>query len=131
MPTPNKEEIVRVKIRITQLLARDRDLKSKLKRNKKDLESAEIYLASLLGKSVKEITKVKSITDWLEETLRRKGQAMKAQELLEEIQLIPGLEKTNLPTVTTALIRNSNKGKRFKKVAPNTYELLMKEEEDM
>lgn len=131
MPTPNKEEIVRVKIRITQLLARDRDLKSKFKRNKKDLESAEIYLASLLGKSVKEITKVKSITDWLEEILRRKGQAMKAQELLEEIQLIPGLEKTNLPTVTTALIRNSNKGKRFKKVAPNTYELLMKEEEDM
>jgi hypothetical protein len=131
MVTPNKEEIVKVKIRITQLLARDRDLKSKLKKNKKDLESAEIYLASLLGKSVKEITKVKSITDWLEDILRRKGLAMKAQELLEEIQLIPGLEKTNLPTVTTALIRNSNKARRFKKVAPNTYELLTKEEGNM
>lgn len=131
MVMTNEEEITRVKLRITEFLAKDRKLKAEIKENKKYLDITEKYLASLLGKSVKEITKVKSITDHLEDILDKHGRPMKAQELLEKIQNIPGLVETALPTVTTTLIRNSNKGKRFRKTAPNTYELLKKMEENM
>lgn len=124
----DKEEIERVKQRIEKLLEKDRRLKFRLKRNAEDLSDAEKYLASLLRRPVSEITSVKSITDHLEEILRRNERPMKAQELWDAIRDIPGLMGTALPTVTTALIRNANKGKRFKKVAPNTYELLEKEE---
>ena len=123
----DKEEIERVKQRIEKLLEKDRRLKFRLKRNGEDLSNAENYLASLLRKPVSEITSVKSITDHLEEILRRNERPMKAQELWEWIRDIPGLLGTGLPTVTTALIRNANKGKRFRKTAPNTYELLDKE----
>lgn len=132
MVVPNEEEIARVRIRITELLTRDRELKAELKENSRNILAAEQYLASLLGTTVSEISSVKSITDHLEETLRRENRPMKAQQLLEVIQAIPGLENTALPTITTNLIRNSNKGKRFKKVAPNTYEVLKgKKEGDM
>lgn len=128
MVMTNEEEINRVKTRIEEFLANDRQLKLKLKENSKDLAIAENYLASLLKKPVSEVTSIKSITDHLEEILRKNNRAMKAQELVQEIQTIPGLFNTALTTVTTTLIRNSNKDKRFKKVAPNTYEVLVKEE---
>ena len=123
MVMTNEEEINRVKTRIEEFLAKDRELKVKLKENSRNLTITEEYLASLLHKPVSEITSVKSITDHLEEILREGGRAMKAQELWEKIQQVPGLASTALTTVTTTLIRNANKGKRFNKVAPNTYEL--------
>lgn len=123
MVMTNEEEINRVKTRIEEFLAKDRELKVKLKENSRNLMIAEEYLASLMHKPVSEITSVKSITDHLEKILREGGRAMKAQELWEKIQQVPGLASTALTTVTTTLIRNANKGKRFNKVAPNTYEL--------
>lgn len=121
---------MRVKQRIENFLAKDRQLKAELKENSRNIQIAEEYLAHLLGKQVSEISSVKSITDHLEDLLFANMRPMKAQELWEMIRAIPGLENTALPTITTALIRNSNKGKRFKKVAPNTYELLVKKKED-
>ena len=127
--TSNEEEVMRVRQRIEEFLAKDRQLKTELKENSRNIQIAEEYLANLLGKPVSEISSVKSITDHLEDILRANMCAMKAQELWERIRAIPGLENTALPTVTTALIRNSNKGKRFIKVTPNTYEALKKEED--
>lgn len=123
----SEEEINRVKTRIEEFLAEDRELKVKLKENSRNLTIAEEYLASLMHKPVSEVTSVKSIADHLEEILRENGRVMKAQELWEKIQQVPGLASTALTTVTTTLIRNANKGKRFEKSAPNTYELLKKE----
>lgn len=132
MVKANEEEINRVKARIEEFLVNDRRLKTELKENNRNIEIAEEYLASLLGTTVSEISSVKSIGDHLEEALRKNSRPMKAQELLAVIRTIPGLENTALPTVTTNLIRNSSKKKRFNKVAPNTYEALKKkEEEDM
>lgn len=131
MAITNEDEVMRVRQRIENFLAKDRQLKAELKENSRDIQIAEEYLAHLLGKQVSEISSVKSITDHLEDLLLANNRAMKAQELWENIRAIPGLENTALPTVTTALIRNSNKAKRFKKVAPNTYELLAKKEGDM
>jgi predicted PilT family ATPase len=130
MAMTNEDEVMRVRQRIEEFLAKDRQLKTELKENSRNIQIAEEYLAHLLGKQVSEISSVKSITDCLENILRANNRAMKAQELWEMIRSIPGLENTALPTITTALIRNSNKGKRFKKVAPNTYELLTKKEEE-
>lgn len=127
MAITNEDEVMRVKQRIENFLAKDRQLKAELKENSRNIQIAEEYLAQLLGKQVSEISSVKSITDYLEDILRANMRPMKAQELWENIRRIPGLENTALPTVTTALIRNANKGKRFKKVAPNTYEALKKE----
>ncbi|MCD9186295.1 MAG: winged helix-turn-helix domain-containing protein [Pyrinomonadaceae bacterium] len=126
----NEEEVMQVRQRIEEFLAKDRQLKAELKENNRNIQIAEEYLAHLLGKQVSEISSVKSITDHLEDILRANMRPMKAQELWEMIRAITGLENTALPTVTTALIRNSNKGKRFEKVAPNTYELLIKKEEE-
>lgn len=123
MTIRDEEEIARVKLRIDQFLEKGRELKVKVRENDKALEIAENYLASLLRKSVKEITRVKSITDHLEDILRKNNRPMKAQKLLEKLHEIPGLMMTTLPTVTTTLIRNSKDGKRFEKVAPNTYKL--------
>lgn len=122
-------EISRVKMRIEEFLAEDRRLKSQLKENSRNLAIAERYLASLMQKSVSEVTSVKSIADLLEDILRQNDRAMKAQELWENIIQTPGLASTALTTVTTTLLRYANKGKRFNKVAPNTYEI--KKEEDM
>lgn len=130
MAITNEDEVMRVKQRIENFLAKDRQLKAELKENSRNIQIAEEYLAHLLGKQVSEISSVKSITDHLEDLLFANMRPMKAQELWEMIRAIPGLENTALPTITTALIRNSNKGKRFKKVAPNTYELLVKKKED-
>ncbi len=127
MVTVSKEENNRVKARIEEFLANDRRLKTELKGNSRNLQIAEEYLASLLGTTVSEISSVKSITDHLEEILRQHNRPMKAQELWEKICEIPGLSNTALTTVTTTLIRYANRGKRFNKVAPNTYELLKKE----
>ena len=123
MVVTNEEEINRVKIRIKKFLDNDRRLKSELKENSRYLAIAESYLASLMQKPVSEVTSVKSITDHLEDILRQNNRAMKAQELWENITQIPGLADTALTTVTTTLIRYANKGKRFEKVAPNTYEI--------
>ncbi len=123
MVMANEEEINRVKSRIEKFLALDRRLKRRLKENSRDLASAENYLALLMRKPVSEVTSVKSIADHLEEILRRNNRSMKAQELWEKICEIPGLANTALTTVTTTLIRYANKEKRFKKVAPNTYEI--------
>lgn len=131
MLIPNKEEVARVRLRIKEFLSKGRKLKAELKENDRNIMIAEQYLASLLGTTVSQISSVKSITDHLEEILLRENRPMKAQELLERICEIPGLEHTVLPTITTNLIRNSNKGKRFRKVLPNTYEALKEEEEDM
>lgn len=130
MTMTNEEEVMQVRQRIEEFLAKDRQLKAELKENNRNIQIAEEYLAHLLGKQVSEISSVKSITDHLEDILRANMRPMKAQELWEMIRAITGLENTALPTVTTALIRNSNKGKRFEKVAPNTYELLIKKEEE-
>ncbi len=119
----DEEEINRVKARIQKLLAKERRLKFMLKENNRDIASTENYLASLMRKPISEITSVKSITDHLEEILRQNDRPMKAQELWEKICEIPGLANTALTTVTTTLIRYANKGKRFNKVAPNTYEI--------
>ena len=116
-------EISRVKMRIEEFLAEDRKLKSQLKENSRNLAIAENYLASLMQRPVSEVTSVKSIADLLEDILRQNNRAMKAQDLWEDITQIPGLASTALTTVTTTLLRYANKGKRFNKVAPNTYEI--------
>ncbi len=99
-------------------------MKAELLENDRDLQALENYYAHLVGKAVKEISAIKSIPDHLEGILRNKGHPMKAVDLTAAISQIPGFEQTAQQTVTGALIRYVNKGKRFIRTAPNTYYIL-------
>ncbi len=123
MVVKNKAEIEQLKIQIQEKLVKRRKLKSDLTELDKDLQTLENYLAYLLGKPVSEISGIKSIPDHLENILRSKGHSMSAKELVAAITKIPGLEQTAQQTVTGALIRYVNKGKRFIRTAPNTYDV--------
>lgn len=124
----NEEEINRLRIRIKECVETDRRLKDELRKNKKIWKSAEEYLASVLETPISEISLDKSLTDHLEEILRKHKRPMKAVELLNEIQAIPGLSHTAATTLNTTLLRNSGKGKRFRKVSTGMYEILKEEE---
>lgn len=119
-----EQEIERVKGGIQEKLAERRELKLALAKNDEDMRALEGYLAYLLGKPVSEISVVKSIPQNLAGILRNKGHPMRAKELLTELRRIPGLENTAMQTLTGALIRYVNKGKKFQRVAPNTYWVL-------
>lgn len=121
MVVKNKAEIERVQIEIQEKLVKHRNLKSALTENGNALQALENYLAYLMEKPVSEISVIKSIPDHLEAILRTNGSPMKAKDLWIAIREIDGLENTALQTITGALIRYVNKGKRFTRPAPNTY----------
>jgi hypothetical protein len=120
----NEREIAKVKLELEEKLIKRRRLKQEQIENDTVINTLENYLAYLVGKPVEEISSTKSISDWLEYILREKGLPMRVKDLLFEVRQIPGLEHTALQTITGVLIRYSNKGKRFERVAPNTYYIL-------
>jgi hypothetical protein len=124
MVVKNKAEIERIQIEIQEKLVKRRNLKSALTENDNALQALENYLAYLVGKPVSEISVRKSIPDHLEAILRANGSPMKANDLWIAVSEIDGLENTALQTITGALIRYVNKGKRFTRTGPNTYYVM-------
>lgn len=124
MVVKNKAEIERVEIEIQEKLVERRNLKSALTKNDSDIQTLENYMAYLVGKPVSEISVIKSIPDHLEDILREKAHPTKAKDLWIAIREIDGLENTALQTITGALIRYVNKGKRFTRTGPNTYYVM-------
>ncbi|MEJ7848377.1 MAG: hypothetical protein WKF92_09835 [Pyrinomonadaceae bacterium] len=130
MAASNEAEIEKVQQEIQELLGRKYQLRIEISNVDRSVETLENYLAYLSGKPVGEVSVSKSIKDHLIDILKAKQAPMHSKELLEAIrQLDPGLEHTAFQTVTGVLIRNSNKGKYFKRVAPNIYGILETDDE--
>lgn len=65
-----------------------------------------------------------TIADVTEDILRRVGKPMHMDDLLKAVRKRKGYDQLAKETLTTALWRLAKQGRRFKNVAPNTFELL-------
>jgi hypothetical protein len=132
MVVRNNEEVERIQQKLKERLVMRKELKSSTSENEKEIKQLESYLAFLIGKPVGEISTPNSIPIILLEILKTAGRPLHAKELVEALRRsYPGYENTAHQTVTGALIRYVNNKKRFKRVAPNVYDVLKEDEENL
>lgn len=127
----DNEEIERMRQKLQEKLIKRAELKLLTSENEKDIKSCQSFLDFLLGTPFDEISSPRTISQILTEILKEANRPLHARELVEALRRgYPGFENTGHQTVTGALIRNVNKGKRFKRVAPNVYDVLKEGEEN-
>lgn len=122
MVVKNDEEARRVMQEILERRALRKEIKAKQLENDRRLKSLESLHAYLTGNP--ESAGAQNIPEILEKILRESRRPLHAKILVEAVRRFPGFEETAHQTVTGALIRLTNQGKRFTRVAPNTYDVL-------
>jgi len=115
------DEVLEIDRKLEKRVAERKEIELMLAENTAEINSLETRKAFLLKKDVSEITVLKSIPDHLEEILTERG-ATHCKILVEELKR-RGVTAAKY-TVSTALMRNAKKGKRFVYVGPNIYDVL-------
>ena len=115
-------ETVRIDNLLAQARMEEKELKTSLSKVQSKIKSLSETRALLQGN---EFTQ-KSIPDLLEEILRKQGKAH-VDDLVEILKTEYQMDSVAKQTVSGALIRYSNQGKRFERVGKNTFGLLEKE----
>lgn len=122
MVVRNDDEAQQAMEEILERRALRKELKAKQLENDRKLKSLESLYSYLTGNP--DGPWAQSIPELLEKILRDAQRPLHAKLLVEAVRRFPGFEETGHQTVTGALIRLTNQGKRFKRVAPNTYDIL-------
>lgn len=116
----NNLETVRIDKLLEEARAEEKDLKIRLSNVQSKIKSLSETRALLRG----EDSQQKSIPDALEEILHKRGKAH-VDELVEILKTeYHHLSSVAKQTVSGALIRYANQGKRFERVGKNTFALL-------
>lgn len=114
-------ETVEIDKLLAQARMEEKDLKIALSKVQSKIKSLSETRALLRGN---EFTQ-KSIPDLLEEILRKQGKAH-VDDLVEILKTEYQMDSVAKQTVSGALIRYANQGKRFERVGKNTFGLLEK-----
>lgn len=123
MGNESNSETVRIDKLLSEAYAERKDLKAGLSKVDRRIKTLLETKAMLTGQVVPIKSKEQTIPDALEEILKTHGKAHcdELKVLLEEKGVFAAKQ-----TISGALIRYANQGRRFKRVGKNTFALLEK-----
>ncbi len=128
MANNEDSETKRIDELLAQAIEEEKKLKTNLSKVRKRIKSLAETRAILTGQDTD--LSMKSIPDLLEKILRGSEKPMHIKELTWWLKLNYQMPTVTTQTVSGALTRYANKGKRFERVDKNTFTLLGKKQEN-